>query len=217
MLSPESLTRLSVLQRLLIWVLGASITAMVGYALFYVPASADLVAAGNELEAAQSRRRGVEEELAQQQAFAEQLARDEKALIDELAATPGADGEPRDLLFIVPELARQSDLQIERWQPLPDEPIGAWGVRSPVQIQARATWPAFIAFVRRVSALPETVVLDELVLRWGPGGGEPLEISFRAGALRVRPELAHPAAQPVVRAPGPELAAGPELGDPPDR
>jgi Tfp pilus assembly protein PilO len=214
-LSPESLTRLSVLQQLLIWVLGASVTAMVGYALFYVPARADLIEAGNQLEAAQARRRGVEEELGQQQAFAEQLARDEELLTDALTKTPGADGTAHDLLFSVPELARRTDLQIERWQPLPDEPVGAWGVRAPVRVHARGTWAALVAFVQEVSALPETVVLDELVLRWEAGAL--LEISFRAGALRVRPELAHPAARPAVRAPGPELASGPELLHPPKR
>lgn len=214
MLSPESLTRLTVLQRLLLWVLGASVAVMVGYALFYVPARADLKEAANELEAAAARRRGVEEELARQQAFAEQLGRDEKALAEELAVTPGADGTAHELLFIVPELARRTDLQIERWQPLADEPVGSWGVRAPVRVHARGSWSALVAFVAEVSALPETVVLDELVLRWD---GPLLEISFRAGALRVRPELANPANWPVVRAPGPELASGFELLHPPKR
>lgn len=212
MLSPESLARLSVLQRLLIWVLGASVTTMVGYALFYLPARADRLAAANELEAAQARRRGVEEELAQQQAFAEQLGRDEKAVVEAIAATPGADGKAPELLDLLPELARRTDLQIDRWQPQPEEPVETWGMRAPVRVQARGTWASLVAFTQEVAALPETVVLDEIVLRWDD---EPrLQISFRASALRVRPEMANPSARPVTRAPGPELASGPELPEP---
>lgn len=194
-LSPESLTRLSILQRLLIWVLGASVTAMVGYALFYVPARADLLAATNELAAAEARQRQVAQELGEQQALAEALAREEEALVAALAGTPGAAGDRTELLFVLPELARAAGLEIDRWQPLPDEVVGEWGVRSPVQVHARGSWAALLEFVADLAAAPETVVLDDLVLRW-PDVGDALEISFRAGALRVRAELADPPARP---------------------
>ena len=190
---PELLTRLSVLQRLLIWVLGACVTAMAGYTLFYVPACADLLAATNELAAAEARLGQVGREREEQQALAERLGREETALAVALAATPGAAGEGLELLFIVPELAQASALQIERWQPLPDEPVGAWGLRSPVQVQARGTWAAFTGFVAQLAALRETIVLDDLSLRWPADDSAALEISFRAGALRVRSELARPA------------------------
>ncbi|WAS93014.1 type 4a pilus biogenesis protein PilO [Nannocystis punicea] len=196
MLSPESLTRLSVLQTLLIWVLGASVTAIVGYVVFWVPARADLLAASNELAAAEARQRQVAQELDEQRTFAEALAREEEALAGALGATPGAAGDRADLLFIVPELARASGLEIDRWQPLPDEPAGEWGVRSPVRLDARGSWAALVAFVAELAALPETVVIDELVLRW-PDAHDTLEISFRAGALRVRAELAEPPARPT--------------------
>lgn len=199
MLSPESLTRLTVLQRLLVWVLGASITAMVGYALFYVPARAELLAATNELLAAEARQRQVAQELGEQQALAESLARDEEALAAALAATPGAAGDRAELLFIVPELARASGLQIERWQPLRDEPADEWGVRSPVHVHARGSWGALVEFVASLAELPETVVLDDLALRWPSADDEPLEISLRVGALRVRAELADPPARPTAR------------------
>ncbi|PCC69971.1 Tfp pilus assembly protein PilO [Nannocystis exedens] len=202
MLSPESLTRLSVLQTLLVWVLGASVTAIVGYAFFYVPARADLLAARNELAAAEARQRQVAQELDEQQAFAAALAGDEEALTRALATTPGAAGDRADLLFIVPELARASGLAIERWQPLPDEPAGEWGVRSPVRVDARGSWDALVGFVAALAELPETVVIDELVLRW-PDAAEALEISFRAGALRVRAELAEPPARSTAPAEAP--------------
>ncbi|MCY1056068.1 type 4a pilus biogenesis protein PilO [Nannocystis sp. SCPEA4] len=196
MLSPESLTRLSILQRLLIWVLGASITAMIGYALFYVPARADLLAATNELAAAEARQRQVQQELGEQQALAGALAQEEEALATALAATPGAGGDRTELLFVLPELARAAGLEIDRWQPLPDEVVGEWGVRSPVQVHARGSWAALLEFAADLAALPETVVLDDLVLRW-PDVGDTLEISFRAGALRVRAELADPPTRPT--------------------
>ncbi|MDC0721846.1 type 4a pilus biogenesis protein PilO [Nannocystis bainbridge] len=202
MLSPESLTRLSVLQTLLIWGLGASVTAIVGYVLFFVPARADLLAARNELAAAEARRDRVTQELAEQQTFAAALAADEVALTLALAATPGAAGDRADLLFIVPALARDSGLEIDRWQPLPDEPAGEWGVRSPVRVDARGGWDALVRFVTALAALPETVVLDELALRW-PAEDGALEISFRAGALRVRAELAEPPAHPSAPSPVP--------------
>ena len=193
MLLPESPTRLTLLQRLLVWVLGACVTAIVGYSLFYVPARADLRAATNELAAAEARLGQAGREREEQQALAEQLRREESALAAALATTPGAAGERLELLFIVPELAEASALQVERWQPLPDEPVGAWGMRSPVQVHARGTWTAFTAFVGRLAALRETIVLDDLSLRWSTAPPAPLEISFRASALRVRAELAHPA------------------------
>ena len=196
MLSPESLTRLSILQRLLIWVLGASVTAMVGYALFYVPARADLLAATNELAAAEARQRQIAQELGEQQALAEALAHEEDALVAVLAATPGASGDRTELLFVLPELARAAGLEIDRWQPLPDEVVGEWGVRSPVQVHAHGNWAALLEFVVDLAAVPETVVLDDLVLRW-PDVGDVLEISFRAGALRVRAELADPPTRPT--------------------
>lgn len=199
MLSPESLTRLTVLQRLLVWVLGASVAAMIGYALFYVPARADVRAATNELLAAEARQRQVAQELGEQQALAESLARDEAALAAALAATPGAAGDRAELLFIVPALARASGLEIDRWQPLRDEPAGEWGVRSPVRVHARGSWDALVEFVDRLAELPETVVLDDLGLRWPDFEGAPLEISFRACALRVRAELADPPTRPTVR------------------
>jgi Tfp pilus assembly protein PilO len=202
-LSPESLTRLTVLQRLLVWVLGASVTAMVGYALFYVPARADLLAATNELAAAEARQRQVAQELDEQRALAELLAREEVALAEALRATPGAAGDRAELLFVVPDLAHAAGLEVDRWQPLPDEPAGEWGVRSPVQVHARGSWAALVEFVGRLAELPETVVLDDLVLRW-PEFGDLLEISFRAGALRVRAELAHPPARPTARPDDPE-------------
>lgn len=196
MLSPESLTRLSILQRLLIWVLGASVTAMIGYALFYVPARADLLAATNELAAAEARQRQVQQELGEQQALAGALAQEEEALATALAVTPGAGGDRTELLFVLPELARAAGLEIDRWQPLPDEVVGEWGVRSPVQVHARGSWAALLEFAADLAALPETVVLDDLVLRW-PDVGDTLEISFRAGALRVRAELADPPTRPT--------------------
>ncbi|MCY0990003.1 type 4a pilus biogenesis protein PilO [Nannocystis sp. ILAH1] len=202
MLSPESLTRLSVLQTLLVWVLGASVTAIVGYVLFYGPARADLLAASNELAAAEARQRQVAQELDEQHSFAAALAADEEALAVALAATPGAAGDRADLLFIVPELARASGLEIDRWQPLPDEPAGEWGVRSPVRVDARGSWDALLGFVAELAALPETVVVDDLVLRWSDAA-EVLEISFRAGALRVRAELAEPPARPTAPAQAP--------------
>lgn len=204
MLSPESLTRLSVLQTLLVWVLGASVTAIVGYVLFYGPARSDLLAASNELAAAEARQRQVAQELDEQHSFAAALAVDEDALSRALAATPGAAGDRADLLFIVPEVARASGLEIDRWQPLPDEPAGEWGVRSPVRVDARGSWDALLAFVAELAALPETVVIDDLVLRW-PDAGEALEISFRAGALRVRAELAEPPARPTAPAQVPAI------------
>ncbi|MFY0538372.1 shikimate kinase [Nannocystis pusilla] len=175
MLSPESLTRLSVLQTLLVWVLGASVAAIVGYVLFYGPARADLLAASNELAAAEARQRQVAQELDEQHSFAAALAADEDALSRALAATPAPRATGPTCCSSSPSW-RASGLEIDRWQPLPDEPAGEWGVRSPVRVDARGSWDALLGFVAELAALPETVVVDDLVLRWPDAAT--LEISF---------------------------------------
>ena len=70
-----------------------------------------------------------------------------------------------------------------------------------MRVDARGSWDALLGFVAELAALPETVVVDDLVLRWSDAA-EVLEISFRAGALRVRAELAgcdEVIAKPVTR------------------
>lgn len=191
MLSAETLARLSVLERLLIWVLGSILAGLVGYAVFYVPASKDLRAATNELDAARARHAAAEKDLAVARSLADELARDEQALARDVAQLPGADGVAHDLLFVVPELARRAGASIERWRPLPEQPVAAWGVARPVQVDMRATWPTFAEFLRKLAELREVVAIDGLTITQRDDGA--LEISFRASALRVRPEVARDA------------------------
>lgn len=201
MLSPSSLARLSLLERLLIWVLGAVIAAIVGYAVFYVPARRELARANNELAAAEAHRAQAVQQLAELRGLEASLARDEEALAAEAAHTPGAVGPPGDLLFVVPELARQTRVQIARWRPEPDEPVAHWGVRRPVRVEARATWSDLAEFLRRAGELRETIRVDVLAIDLDPGANfldgpappeslaDPLQISLRISAVWVRPDL----------------------------
>lgn len=195
MLSAESLARLPVLERLLMWFLVSIVVGLVGYAVFYVPAQKDLISADNALKAAQARLAAAEADLAGARALADDLARDEQTLARDVAQTPGADGVAYELLFILPELARREGATIERWQPLPEQAAGAWGVGRPVRIDMRATWPAFFGFLRRVGELREVVAIDAWTVTPDPAREDgALEISLRATALRVRPEVARAAA-----------------------
>jgi len=189
-LSAETLARLSVTERLLIWVLGSILAGLVGYTVFYVPAIKDLRAATNELEAARARHAAAEKEVADARGLADDLAGDEQALAREVAQLPGADGVAHDLLFVVPELARRAGATIERWRPLPEQPVGAWGVARPVQIDMRATWPCFAEFLRKVEEQREVVAIDALTILDPQRDDGALEISFRASALRVHPRVA---------------------------
>lgn len=189
-LTVETLARLSFTERLLIWVLGLVLAGLVGYRLFYLPTERGLQEASNRLDVARARSEQVMRELAVAQALADGLARDEQALVREVAQVPGADGVAYDLLFVLPELARRSGAAIERWRPLPDDNVGMWGVARPVQVELRATWPSFAEFLRRVGELREVVAIDGLVLIDPQRDDGALEISFRARALRVREEVA---------------------------
>lgn len=188
----SSFARLSLLERLLIWVLVACLVSLVGYMVVFVPVRDDLQRARNELEGAEAIRSNVTAEIEKDRAFAESLTREEQAVADEVAATPGADGPTDDPLFLLPELARLSGVQIERWRPLPDEPVAVWGVRRPVKVEARATWASFLELLRRVAELRETVAIDEMSLARPASAGEdaPMEISFRASVVWVRSDLA---------------------------
>jgi Tfp pilus assembly protein PilO len=188
MLSPSSLARLSLLERLLIWVLGVVLAAIVGYAAFYVPARRELARATNELRAAEAQRAQAVQQLAGQRGLAATLARDEQALADAAALLPGAAGPPEDLLFVLPELARQTGVQVERWRPEPDEPVGAWGMRRPVRVEARASWADVAEFLRRAGELRETIRVDVLAIDLEPGAAL-LEISLRVSVVWVRPDL----------------------------
>lgn len=188
-----SLARLSVTERLLIWVLVSILVGLVSYTVFYVPASKDLRAAINELDAARARHAAAAKELDDARSLADDLARDEQALAREVAQLPGADGVAHDLLFVVPELARRAGATIERWRPLPEQPVAAWGVARPVQIDMRATWPCFAEFLRKLAELREVVAIDGLTITDPQRDDGALEISFRASALRVRPEVARDA------------------------
>lgn len=197
MLTPASLARLPALQQLLIWGLGASVAAVIGYGVFYVPTRAERVSAENRLGAARSALASAQQELAAQEEWAAALARDESALGEALARTPGAEGRAPELLFVLPEVARSSGLQVERWQPQPEQPAGEHCALRPVLVQARGPWPALAEFLRRVAALPEVVAIDELSIGRSPdasGDDGALEISFRASALRVRGPYARSAA-----------------------
>lgn len=201
MMSPSSLARLSLLERLLIWVLGAVLAAIVGYVGFYVPARRDLALAHNLLAAAEAQRAQASQQLAELRGLEAELARDEQALVEETAHTPGAAGPVDDLLFVLPELARQTGVQVERWRPEPEENLGRWGVRRPVRVEARARWSELAELLRRTGELRETVRVDLLAIDLAPDADQ-LKISLRISAVWVRPDLDDQAARghnPVAR------------------
>lgn len=188
MLSPSSLARLSLLERLLIWVLGVVLAAIVGYAAFYVPARRELATATNQLRAADAQRARAVQQLAEQRGLAAKLAGEEQALAEAAVSLPGATGPVPDLLFVLPELARETGVQVERWRPEPDEPLGAWGMRRPIRVDLRARWADLAEFLRRTGELRETIRVDVLAIDLEPGATH-LEISLRVSVVWVRPDL----------------------------
>ena len=189
----ETLARLPLTERLLIWFLVAMIFGLAGYSVFYVPTEKARREADNQLDVARARRDQVARDLAVAVELTASLAREEHTLTHEVAEIPGADGVPVDLLFILPELARRSGAAIERWRPLPDENIGAWGVGRPVRVELRASWSSFAEFLRKLGEQREVVAIDNLVILDPQRDDGALEISFRASALRVRHQVARDA------------------------
>ena len=180
-MSAGSLLHGSPLQTLIVWVLGACVAAVVWYAVFYRAAHDEWVAASNELGAARS-----DLELAR----AARLRADGRAAeLDGEAAqlasarTRVVAGDAEDLVFTVPALASALGLEIDGWRPVVDEVDGAL-LRTPVQVDARSSWPNFAAFMERLLTVPQVVALDHLALRAARDGA--LELQFTLSTARLR-------------------------------
>ena len=173
----------SLLQTLLVWVLGACVAAMVWYAVFYRAAHDEWVAASNELGAAHSdleqarqAKQRADAHAAELDLVAAELADARAELLDELAAT-------EDLLLTVPALASELGVEVDLWRPLPEDHAGGL-LRAPVRVDARATWPAFAEFMARLMTTPQPLALTDQSLHAAPEGG--LELHFTISALRLR-------------------------------
>jgi hypothetical protein len=95
----------SPLQTLLVWVLVASVAAGVWYAVFYVAAHDEWLAANNKLAVAQTDLQAKRARVADVQRFGLVQDRDEAALAGEFSRVPGGDGHAEDPLFVIPALA----------------------------------------------------------------------------------------------------------------
>lgn len=174
----------SPLQTLLVWVLVASVAAGVWYAVFYAAAHDEWRAADNELVGAQIDLQAKKNRVADVQRHGLVQDRDEAALAEEYARTPGADGRSEDALFVIPALAESSGLIIDRWRPLPGESSGPLG-RSLVEVEARGGWTALHAFLQRVGELPQAVTIDRLSAR--ATAGDALVWRFAVSVARLTP------------------------------
>ena len=154
----------SPLQTLIVWVLVASVAAGVWYAVFYVAAHDEWLAANNKLAVAQTDLQAKQARVADVQRFGLVQDHDEAALAGEFSRVPGADGHGEDPLFVIPALADASGLVIDLSRPLPDEPAGTI-VWAPALVEARGGWTALHAFLQRVGELPQVVAVDRLSAR----------------------------------------------------
>lgn len=172
----------SPLQTLLVWVLGTCVAAVVWYALFYRATHDEWVLATNEQHVAYRERDDARKARDRARLHAQELDADAAAL----AATRVASAAPgEDLLLVVAPLASELGLEIDRWRPLADEPAGAL-LLAPVEVDARGSWSALLELLRRLSELPQVLVVQRLAIR--AGDGDALELHLVLGALRLRPE-----------------------------
>jgi hypothetical protein len=175
----------SPLQTLLVWVLGTCVAAVVWYAVFYRAAHDEWLLATNDLEAARSDLEKARADRRRAEGRADELTREAEALASDRARVSSASaGTAEDLLLVVPELAASLGLQIDRWRPLPDEPVGAL-LLAPVEVDARGDWTGLTALLHRLATdLPLVVAVDRLAIRGGADGS--LELRLVVGALRLR-------------------------------
>lgn len=172
----------SPLQTLLVWVLGTCVAAVVWYALFYRATHDEWVLATNEQHVAY--RELDEARKARDRAHRHAQELDADAAV--LAATRAASAAPGDdLLLVVAPLASELGLEIDRWRPLAEEPAGAL-LLAPVEVDARGSWSALLELLRRLTALPQVLVVQRLAIR--AGDGDVLELHLVLGALRLRSE-----------------------------
>ena len=182
-MSAASFPHWSPLQTLLAWVLGACVAAVVWYAVFYRDARDAWQVARNDLHAAQKDLEKTADEEQQVQRLRATLVIEAQELARERQGVPGGDGHAVDPLVLIPGLAASTWLNIERWQPLPEEGDEVL-LRIPVQVDASGGWGAFTEFLRRVARLPQIVSVERLTIR--PGIGPQLEMSFVVHVARLR-------------------------------
>jgi len=180
-MSAGSLLHGSPLQTLTVWVLGTCIAAVVWYAVFYRAARDEWVAASNELGAARSDLEQARAARLRANGRAAELDAEAAQLVS--AHTRVVAGDDEDLVFTVPALASALGLEVDGWRPLADEVDGAL-LRTPVQVDARGSWPAFTAFMARLLTVPQVVALERLALRAAPDGA--LELQFTLSTARLR-------------------------------
>ena len=167
------------IQTTLVWVLGTCVVAVVWYALFYRATHDEWVRASNELVAVQTELATATKARDRALEHAQELTVDEELLA---AARRKSLGNGEDLLLVVVPLASELGLEIDRWRPLADEPAGALVV-APVEIEARGSWSALLELQRRLTALPQVLVVQRLSVR--AGDGDALELRLVLGELRL--------------------------------
>lgn len=167
------------IQTTLVWVLGTCVVAVVWYALFYRATHDEWVRASNELVAAQTELTTATKTRDRALTHAQELTVDEERLA---AARRSSLGDREDLLLVVVPLASELGLEVDRWRPLADEPVGALVV-APVEVEARGSWSALLDLQRRLTALPQVLVVQRLSIR--AGDGDSLELRLVLGELRL--------------------------------
>lgn len=174
----------SPLQTLLVWVLVASVAAGVWYAVFYVSAHDEWLAANNQLEVARQSLAAKRQRVTEVERYGLVQDRSEAALAAEFSRVPGGDGRGEDALFTIPGLADASGLVIDRWRPLPDERDGPL-VWAPALVEARGGWTTLHAFLQRVGELPQIVAVDRLSAR---ASGSDVVWRFAVSVARLAPQ-----------------------------
>ncbi len=184
----DALEKIPAWQLALFWVLGAALVGAGWYFLYFSDAVAERETAASGVDLAKTALSDAQDKLANyERRVKEQAERDRE--VEKLLEVLPVDSSTIDHLMSTFQLeARGVGLELERWQPQPEERRDNYA-KIPVEVTAIGTWHQLGEFYRRVSEMKKIVNIEGVKMKIGKefdDSGYPLiEVDFTASTFRL--------------------------------
>lgn len=188
----ESLEKVPIWQRLLLWVLVSAAIVAVWYFMFYTDSVEARVGAERGLDKAKAELTRLEQKKAN---YLEELRKNEERkakLAERTEILPMSSSTVDNLMQTFQQKARQVGMSFDSWTNESEERQDVYA-RLPVKVAARGTWPQVGEFFRELSALKQPVSIENLELtidddRDEAGDSPTLGVQFEAATYRALSE-----------------------------
>ncbi|MEX1368142.1 MAG: type 4a pilus biogenesis protein PilO [Nannocystaceae bacterium] len=188
----ESLEKVPIWQRLLLWVLVSAAIVAVWYFMFYTDSVEARVGAERGLDKAKIELTRLEEKKAN---YLEELRKNEERkakLAERTEILPMSSSTVDNLMQTFQQKARQVGMSFDSWTNESEERQDVYA-RLPVKVAARGTWPQVGEFFRELSTLKQPVSIENLELtidndRDEAGESPSLGVQFEAATYRALSE-----------------------------